>query len=173
MWEVRRGSGADNYEMLSPRDVKDGLDSDTSTLTPVRYGVDSYQNTSYLIIYVLTGLTAVFSVFTFSALGASIASSSKQIFGIDGIMPSVTLASGDCDQLKYVNWSLDLINNSLGTAIIACSNYLQQSTPLLPPLIKYAQAQRSKISKMKWRATGTSRSDPIPQLRCSADDKER
>jgi hypothetical protein len=46
-------------------------------------------------------------------------------------MPSVTLASGDCNNLKYANWALDLIINCIGTAIIASSSYLQQSISLL------------------------------------------
>jgi hypothetical protein len=132
MWEVRQGRGAnDAYEMLSPSGTQDSADSDRTTITSFRYALDSYQSTSYIIAYLLLTLTALFLGFTLAALGTSVASPNKATFGIVGIMPSVTLASGDCNNLKYANWALDLIINCIGTAIIVSSSYLQQSISLL------------------------------------------
>jgi hypothetical protein len=133
MWEVQgRGPANDDYEMLTPSSdtihARDATDMDSATITSVRYGLHSYQSTSYLIIYSLCLITALLLILTIATIGASIASPNKTIFAITGIMPSVTFASGDCDQLKYANYALHLLINCLGTGIVACSNYLQQST---------------------------------------------
>ena len=148
MWEVHgRDIGKDDYQVLTSAisPTNDGIDSDTTTIASVSYGVNSYQSTSYIITHGLSFLTSLLLVLTCATLGASIASPNKKLFGIQGIMPSVTVASGNCDQLKYANYTLHLVTNCIGTIIIACSNYLQQSTLLFfGSLMKYARVRRSK-----------------------------
>jgi hypothetical protein len=132
MWEVRPKGDVDEdvYEMLTTTETQnrgDGTDSDIRTISSVKFGTESYQSTSRLIVHGLCILTALFLIATCVAVGNSIGSTKKVFFNITGIMPSVTLATGDCDSLKYANLSLHLFINCVGTIIIGCSNYLQQS----------------------------------------------
>jgi hypothetical protein len=132
MWEVRGKSDVeeDTYEMLTTTEAlnnTDGADSDIRRISSVNFGSESYQSTSRLIVHGLCVLSALFLIVTCVAVGNSIGSTRKAFFHIDGIMPSVTLATGDCDSLKYANLSLHLFINCIGTIIIGCSNYLQQS----------------------------------------------
>lgn len=131
MWEVRgRSDVEDTYEMLTTTETlnnTDGADSDIRRISSVNFGSESYQSTSRLIVHGLCVLSALFLIVTCVAVGNSIGSTRKAFFHIDGIMPSVTLATGNCDSLKYANLSLHLFINCIGTIIIGCSNYLQQS----------------------------------------------
>jgi nicotinamide riboside transporter PnuC len=132
MWEARhrKDTNDEEYELLPTPETtrnKDGDDGDTRTITSVNLRTESYQSTSRLIVYVFTIITALMLIFTCATFGSSVASNRKAKFHIDGIMPSVNLASGQCETLKYVNLSLHLIINCIGTVIIGCSNYLQQS----------------------------------------------
>ena len=134
MWEVRRRKDNDgeDIELLTPDTSRfqDGPDGDTKSIAPSRIRTESYQSTSKLIVYLFCGITALLLIFTCATLGSSISSPRKAKFHISRIMPSVNLATGECETLKYVNLSLHLIINCIGTIIIGCSNYLQQSIPL-------------------------------------------
>ena len=132
MWEGRhrQDTNDEEYELLQTPDTtrnRDGADGDTREITSVNLRTESYQSTSRLIVYVFTIITALMLIFTCATFGSSIASNRKAKFHIQGIMPSVNLASGQCETLKYVNLTLHLIINCIGTVIIGCSNYLQQS----------------------------------------------
>ena len=137
MWEVRQPED-DEYELLNLAEqnrTKDTSDSDAKAISSVKLETESYQSTSRLIVYLFTFITAVFLVLTSAALGSSIASNKKAKFNISNILPSVGIQSGDCDTLKYVNLTFHLLINCLGTIIIGCSNYLQQSNcPVSPSL---------------------------------------
>ena len=131
---LRNDGYEEEYELLRTPDTavnsKDHADGDTRSLTSVHLRTESYQSTSRLIVYVFCLITALLLIFTCATFGSSIASNRKAIFGITGIMPSVNVATGECETLKFVNLTLHLIINCIGTVIIGCSNYLQQSTPL-------------------------------------------
>jgi hypothetical protein len=129
----RHDSNDEEYELLRPDSVlyKDsGADGDTRSIASVNLRTESYQSTSRLIVYLFCGITALLLIFTCATVGSSITSNRKAIFHITGIMPSVNLATGECETLKYVNLTLHLLINCIGTIIIGCSNYLQQSTSL-------------------------------------------
>ena len=120
----------EEYELLRPSETQqDSSDGDQKSMLSVTLRTISYQSTSRIISYWFIGLTVMMIVITCATLGASFASNQKAKFHItDGIMPSVNLVSSDCESLKYVNLTLHLLINCLGTVIIGCSNYLQQST---------------------------------------------
>src|SRR5271169_2543319 len=131
---LRNDPYEEEYELLNATDTtgnsKDYADGDTRSLTSVHLGTESYQSTSRLIVYVFFLITALLLIFTCATFGSSIASNRKAIFGIKEIMPSVNVTTGDCETLKYVNLTLHLLINCIGTVIIGCSNYLQQSRSL-------------------------------------------
>jgi hypothetical protein len=136
MWEVRSQQSevhGEEYEMLTATEAaqhaKEAGDSDTNALERVQYRRESYQSTAYIITHGLCVLTGLMLVATCATFGSSIASNRKKEFNIDSIMPSVDLARGDCDTLKYANLAFHLFINCIGTIIIGCSNYLQQSSP--------------------------------------------
>jgi hypothetical protein len=131
MWEVRKSGVAhqDSYEMLTATEAlatRDGEDMDTKTITSINYHTESYQSTSRIIVHALCALTALFLLATCVTVGSSLASDRKQKFQTGQVMPSVALARGDCDTLKYANLFLHLFINCVGTVIIGASNYLQQ-----------------------------------------------
>lgn len=135
MWDARyrKDTYVEEYELLTTKDISrnnDEADGDTRSITSVNLRTESYQSTSRLIVYVFTVITALMLIFTCATFGSSLASNRKAKFHIDVIMPSVDLASGECETLKYVNLSLHLLINCVGTIIIGCSNYLQQSKSL-------------------------------------------
>jgi hypothetical protein len=123
-------SQEEEHELLSQTETLGGGDDDTgvNTLTKFKLGSHSYQATAQIIVWTFISLTALLVIFAATTVISSIASKRKSIFDISGIMPSVNLASGPCEQLKYVNWTLHLIVNGVATIIIGCSNYMQQST---------------------------------------------
>jgi hypothetical protein len=131
MWKSRhrKDPSIEEYELLTAPEtgLNDGADGDTSSLQSVKLRTESYQSTTRLIVYVFTAITAFMLIFTCAAVGSSLVSNRKAEFHIEGVMPSVILTSGDCETLKYVNLSLHFLINCLGTVIIGCSNYLQQS----------------------------------------------
>jgi hypothetical protein len=136
MWEVRKINDAqeDEFELLRPSDAistKDSADSDRRSLASVTLRTESYQSTSRLIIFLFCFITALLLILTCATFGSSITSNRKSEFNVQGIMPSVNVGSGNCETLKYANLTLHLIINCLGTIIIGCSNYLQQSMFLL------------------------------------------
>ncbi|SRR5579862_3359539 len=131
MWDVRKSSDAheESYEMLTATEAfasRDGGDMDTRTLTSTNYHTESYQSTSRIIVHGLSALTALFLIATCVTVGSSLASDRKETFQTGQVMPSVALARGDCDTLKYANLVLHLFINCIGTIIIGASNYLQQ-----------------------------------------------
>jgi len=131
MWEVRKSgfSQHDSYEMLTATEslaTRDGGDMDTRTIASTNYHTESYQSTARIIVHALCGLTALFLIATCVTVGSSLASDRKQLFQTGQVMPSVALATGDCDTLKYANLILHLFINCVGTLIIGASNYLQQ-----------------------------------------------
>ena len=136
MWgaQHRHDTHDDEYELLRTPDTalyKDsGADGATRSIASVNLRTESYQSTSRLIVYFFSGITALLLIFTCATFGSSITSNRKARFNIKGIMPSVNLATGECETLKYVNLSLHLLVNCIGTIIIGCSNYLQQSMSL-------------------------------------------
>jgi len=120
----------EEHELLTPetgRGVADGADTDIGLITEFKLGSTSYQSTAQIIVWTCISLTTVLVIFAATAVISSLASERKKTFHISTIMPSVNLASGPCEQLKYVNWTLHLLINSVATIIIACSNYMQQS----------------------------------------------
>jgi hypothetical protein len=125
-------SQEEEHELLAPTETLGGggddADSGVDTLTKVKLGSHSYQATAQIIVWTFISLTALLVIFAATTVISSLASKRKSIFDIAGIMPSVNLASGPCEQLKYVNWTLHLLVNGVATIIIGCSNYMQQST---------------------------------------------
>jgi len=131
MWEVRKSGVAhqDSYEMLTATEslaTRDGGDMDTKAITSINYHTESYQSTSRIIVHGLCALTGLSLIATCVTVGSSLASDRKQTFQTGQVMPSVALARGDCDTLKYANLFLHLFINCVGTVIIGASNYLQQ-----------------------------------------------
>lgn len=131
MWDVRKSGDVheESYEMLTATEAlasRDGGDMDTRTLTSTNYHTESYQSTSRIIVHGLCALTALFLIATCVTVGSSLASDRKDEFQTGQVMPSVALARGDCDTLKYANLFLHLFINCVGTIIIGASNYLQQ-----------------------------------------------
>jgi hypothetical protein len=127
-------SQEEEHELLAPTETpRGGADDDTGidTITKFKLGSHSYQATSQIIVWTFISLTALLVVFAATAVISSLASKRKSQFDIADIMPSVNLASGPCEQLKYVNWMMHLLINGVATIIIACSNYMQQSTQSL------------------------------------------
>jgi hypothetical protein len=124
-------SQEEEHELLAPTESLggggDGADTDMDTLTNFKLGSQSYQATAQIIVWTFISLTALLVIFAATTVISSLASKRKSQFDIAGIMPSVNLASGPCEQLKYVNWTLHLLVNGVATIIIACSNYMQQS----------------------------------------------
>ena len=112
---------------------KDTADSDIMTIESVALRTESYQSTCRLIVYAFATITVLLMIFACAAFGSSIASSRKAQYHVNGTMPSVVMASGECDTLKYVNLTLVLLINCVGTVIIGCSNYLQQGKLKLRP----------------------------------------
>jgi hypothetical protein len=117
----------DEYELLDAGSNKDSGDSISRSIASVKLRTLSYQSTARLIVYFFIVLTALLLIGTCAVLGSSITSKRKAEFNVNGIVPSVGIAGGECETLKYVNLILHLLINCLGTAIIGCSNYLQQS----------------------------------------------
>jgi hypothetical protein len=130
MWEARDLQD-DEYELLpraiDPLPANDGADGDVRSMSSVNIRTESYQSTARLIVWAFALIAALLLVFTCAAFGSSLTSNKKAFFHVSGVMPSVSLGSGDCETLKYVNYSIHLLINCVGTIIIGCSNYLQQS----------------------------------------------
>lgn len=125
----------EEYELLRPTETgssKDGADSISKSIASFKLLTQSYQSAARLIAYYFIILTALLLIATCAIFGSSMTSNRKAKFHVDGIVPSVSIASGQCETLKYVNLIMHLLINCLGTAIIGSSNYLQQSKfPLL------------------------------------------
>lgn len=124
----------EEHELLTPETARggaDGADTDIGLITKFKLGSNSYQSTAQIIVWTFVSLTTLLVIFAATAVISSLASKRKAQFHISNIMPSVNLATGPCDQLKYVNWMLHLLINGVATVIIACSNYMQQSMSLL------------------------------------------
>lgn len=128
-------SQEEEHELLTPETTRggaDGADTAEGLITKFKLRSDSYQSTAQIIVWTFISLTALLLVLAATTVISSLASKRKAEFGIANIMPSVNLATGACEQLKYVNWTMHLLVNSVATIIIACSNYMQQSiSPLL------------------------------------------
>jgi Family of unknown function (DUF6536) len=110
-------------------------DWNVKTISSVKYRTESYQSTARILVWTLCAMSGLMVIVTCATIGSSITSTHSNPFGISGIMPSTTLASGACDSLKYPNLILHLFVNCIGTVIIAASNYLQQSSSLKVILI--------------------------------------
>lgn len=130
VWNKKHPSQEEEHELLAPTESlgSGGDDTAIDTLTKFKLGSQSYQATAQIIVWTFISLTAMLVIFAATTVISSLASKRKSQFDIAGIMPSVNLATGACEQLKYVNWTLHLIVNGVATIIIACSNYMQQST---------------------------------------------
>jgi hypothetical protein len=136
MWGDRQHNDGydEQYELLRPSDAgasRDNADGDSRKILFVKLATLSYESTVRLIIYFLIVLTALLLIATCAVFGSSITSIRKARYNVSGIVPSVSITSGNCETLKYVNLVMHLLINCLGTAIIGCSNYLQQSEPSL------------------------------------------
>ena len=132
MWEVRSVNDIrdEEIELLQPQDKggnKDTADSDRRNIESVTLRTESYQSSCRLTVYVFAIITVLMLIFACAALGSSVTSDRKALFHVNGTMPSVVVASGECETLKYVNLTLVLLINIVGTIVLGCSNYLQQS----------------------------------------------
>ena len=160
-WESHVANARDDeeYEMLTrpaTASAKALGDSDVKTITSVKYKQESYQSTARIIIWAICILTGLFLILTSTTLGSAIASNRKSSLNIQGIMPSIVIASGDCDSLKFANLSLHLFINCIGTIIIGASNYLQQSFPFLYATdIKFVQVLPLKTLRRRCKSMET------------------
>jgi hypothetical protein len=121
----------EEYEMLNHAargTADDSGDGDVVAMRAIKYGQESYQSTARILVWVLCVLTGLLLILTSTTIGSAIASNRKSLLNIQGIMPSVNIAIGDCDSLKFPNLVLILFINLVGTVIIGVSNYLQQSS---------------------------------------------
>ena len=133
MW-TNKSRDRENYEMLDRAAASRGKgcgDVDVRAIQTVKYKEESYQSTARILVWALCVITGLLLILTSTTIGTAVCSDRKSVFNIQGIMPSINLASGDCDSLKLPNLILVLFVNFVGTIVIGASNYLQQSKVLL------------------------------------------
>jgi hypothetical protein len=131
--EQKKAEDEEGHELLqrlqgleTPSQV-DTFDTAPESMTGVRMLAPSYQSTARLIVWAFLSIAALFTAFASMAVFSSIASKRKVEYNISYISPSVNLASGPCESLKYVNWALHLLINCVATVVISGSNYMQTS----------------------------------------------